>query len=1250
MDNFEYFDLPVSGPAPKLPPKESAAADTATCETAVNPGLPVRPPIPPKTTRHTRHRLNDSQDTLLSNIEVEENGNDFRRDRNKLSLNISGLNQSDLENSNLSLNRYRNSNLNDNQYFARRDFSISPERKLSVSSDISDKVNKFEALANSPETSRETSPKNLWFYKDGLRTPTTPPPISSKLVLSLVKAEPTPPTILDNMSDSRPYHISTAQLTLSPRSARAKINSEAEMAKSVSSLAVTLSNGSHLTTSFTKNTLESEIEIMSKSLSSLSFNNLNSSLPIKISSLESQGDFKSDNNHMNNNGITSPKYPERPHNPPPIPPSRIKNGTTNITTNLALPVLAPNSSKPPPPPLPPKQTKEKTPPPRPISKELKLDDILSMCAEYERQIEAEQKEAYNLSPFQQTPTIEFESDIDTPSIKRDKPTNVMIDSFQSPAFGPLSPSSPSSTLQPPRIKTNGSLPRDGKRLPSPSRSLPPNSPHLFSNSENEISGIFTFEKQSSMNNPGSPVLASSFTRMGSLIPPRSPFDNCNGSPSNTLLQGQSTPGAGHNQISHHQTTPNGCNLSSTPNGYLTHPSSASPRTRIRTTLGRSSLCSQNSSSETLKENSANNSPAHTMRTIPNSQVIQTPTQFSLADYQGGKEGIADTDKSKEELYTEAKEILALVNQSPTESPSSTGPRKPPRSKHDFLDDKPNVDVMPSSEAHNRLLIGTVMLSKNSISGTNIKSPESITPVLTTDYLKSERFKTLDEVNKATKEIAELSIAIEEAERSYDLESSLIGAEKSGQEAEVEKMAKQIDKLREKESQLTQHLRKWRTKNNDEIAKARGRLDNAESELDRLEEKQKKCENLDTDEEMELLELIKKSHEHLEAERRIFEDLEFKHMEEESGMEAEIEDVSRDINETQHSINIAETTVNDMEHQTLEISVNQDISIMQEKRDNVGKQLEREKAKLTDLEYKLRQLLTITNSHRSSEDSGTITWSDEETVQMSEIPNKHENVWTRHNMNSAGSEHSSESTSDLPQDSTDSQSPSPAAVRVRRNRAAIPTPSPEGVSQRPRRTSKKINNDDILTSCDESRPLSTDTARWSGGGDLTDASSWVGGVLRRGASSRAGQRPLTRYLPVTSQENFDLRSHIETAGHQIELCKHIVLNSCSCRGYLNKMGARFKSWNKRWFVFDRNKRTLVYYADKSENKAKGGIYFHSISEVYVDHQNAKSVTQRVTFCMKTNDRKYYLMAPSPEAMRIWVDVLFTGAEGYQEFQN
>lgn len=151
-------------------------------------------------------------------------------------------------------------------------------------------------------------------------------------------------------------------------------------------------------------------------------------------------------------------------------------------------------------------------------------------------------------------------------------------------------------------------------------------------------------------------------------------------------------------------------------------------------------------------------------------------------------------------------------------------------------------------------------------------------------------------------------------------------------------------------------------------------------------------------------------------------------------------------------------------------------------------------------------------------------------------------------------------------------------------------------------------------------------------------------------SRSGPITHTRYLPITTQEGFDLRAHIETAGHQIELCKHIVVNSCSCRGYLSKQGSRLKGWNRRWFVFDRNKRTLVYYGDKTETKAKGGIYFHSIAEVYVDHQKTQGASHRATFIMKTHDRKYALTAPSQEAMRIWVDVLFTGAEGYMEFQD
>ncbi|XP_064378110.1 pleckstrin homology-like domain family B member 2 isoform X2 [Dromaius novaehollandiae] len=149
--------------------------------------------------------------------------------------------------------------------------------------------------------------------------------------------------------------------------------------------------------------------------------------------------------------------------------------------------------------------------------------------------------------------------------------------------------------------------------------------------------------------------------------------------------------------------------------------------------------------------------------------------------------------------------------------------------------------------------------------------------------------------------------------------------------------------------------------------------------------------------------------------------------------------------------------------------------------------------------------------------------------------------------------------------------------------------------------------------------------------------------------RAQARPLTRYLPIR-KEDFDLRSHIETAGHNIETCYHVSLTEKTCRGFLIKMGGKIKTWKKRWFVFDRNKRTFTYYADKHETKLKGVIYFQAIEEVYYDHlKNAyKSPNPLLTFSVKTHDRIYYMVAPTPEAMRIWMDVIVTGAEGYTHF--
>merc|ERR1719420_506081 len=141
-----------------------------------------------------------------------------------------------------------------------------------------------------------------------------------------------------------------------------------------------------------------------------------------------------------------------------------------------------------------------------------------------------------------------------------------------------------------------------------------------------------------------------------------------------------------------------------------------------------------------------------------------------------------------------------------------------------------------------------------------------------------------------------------------MEQSLIGAELMGKQTELEELEALLKELRSKESKLGGHLKDRKEKNETEIQNAKQRLMSAEAALDELEQKQN--DDMSTDEEMELLEQIKKSHELLEAERRIFEDLEFRQMEVEASMEVEMEDVTREINQTNQSLEVVEATVNE----------------------------------------------------------------------------------------------------------------------------------------------------------------------------------------------------------------------------------------------------------------------------------------------------------------------------------------------------
>ncbi|KAM4600904.1 uncharacterized protein phldb3 isoform 2-T4 [Polymixia lowei] len=142
----------------------------------------------------------------------------------------------------------------------------------------------------------------------------------------------------------------------------------------------------------------------------------------------------------------------------------------------------------------------------------------------------------------------------------------------------------------------------------------------------------------------------------------------------------------------------------------------------------------------------------------------------------------------------------------------------------------------------------------------------------------------------------------------------------------------------------------------------------------------------------------------------------------------------------------------------------------------------------------------------------------------------------------------------------------------------------------------------------------------------------------------------RGLPLFLSANFDLRAHVESLGHGVAGCAGLRMTSRRCAGFLTKRGGRVKTWRRRWFLFDMDHRRLAYYTDCDERKLKGVIYFQAIEEVYYDHLRTANTSPRpsLTFCVKTYERLFFLVAPNPEAMRIWMDVIVTATDEHSRY--
>lgn len=605
-------------------------------------------------------------------------------------------------------------------------------------------------------------------------------------------------------------------------------------------------------------------------------------------------------------------------------------------------------------------------------------------------------------------------------------------------------------------------------------------------------------------------------------------------------------------------------------------------------------------------------------------------------------------------------------------------------------------ISPVKENEREIIVASPGVNDRNSGKFILPLPDPPTQMEMQSNLRMERTQLVANLTTLKAKVMEIEQQEEELMRELEIERALVGGELQAQNEKLTQEENRVKALRERLHDCEKEMEKCVSQQQERQQQSKHRLDQHQAVLHTLDQQLAACAE-DSELRPELVESLKQQQELLEAEKKSFEDLEFNLLEEEACWLSRKEELQREVSEAaarckdrqeklahlqaqrEEAVKIASSNTKQLEVQLVDLlrRIEEGRSRLSEidsqlqngiKASTIVRDVDRKQSQ-DDLERISRvtsgaPMEVSTNSlgrrtiaslqeiernrqlHLAKQGSLVI---EEERKRVSELKRRVQDEaraeWEErrqrenncNSLNSVGSEESSLTSSDLHTESASSED-----AEKRLTATTNESTKPNSVQ------SEQIDKEDAV------RQMSRDKEeRQPDSRPLSDASTYSEDQLTvrmRNKSASNLQRPLTRYLPIRG-EALDLRQHIESAGHQVDLCPHVIIDKTSCRGYLHKMTSRFHQWNKRWFVFDRTRRTLTYYSDRSEKKARGGAYFQAIEEVYVDHLNCvKSPNPQVTFVIKSSERTYYLVAPSSEAMRIWVDVIFTGAEGYQEFSH
>ncbi|KAG0711701.1 Pleckstrin y-like domain family B member 2 [Chionoecetes opilio] len=568
-----------------------------------------------------------------------------------------------------------------------------------------------------------------------------------------------------------------------------------------------------------------------------------------------------------------------------------------------------------------------------------------------------------------------------------------------------------------RIKTNGSLPRD-KRLPAsppptglpttPTSSPTPTTPAASSlsgsslktpttNSEDELSAIFSFDHHEVISPAQRTV---SLTRSGTLpsyhaFPNPAPLQVPPHSPS------PSSPKSPYENVSP---------------SYLTYPMPQSPRTRIKTIVGKERADRRD-----------------------NCEIIEN--RMAISEYQGGTsecKKIRSPRTQKESARNKENRSPFLRSDAFGSPEALSPPPRPPRSpriERSVLGDSPTLNKMNSNgnslakecdaaalhlsspvcsdvvartedrvhiyENSSHVMVQSSLgcskdtvdhfrdppvpasprdKSVTSASGCDSSQDEErgCNKVLEEHIIKNiqdtfniddvpgeiERLRgikndTLHSVTDLKRSVTELENTEDEALRELEVERALLEGELVPMRVKAAVEEKRLAGLLQKSQELEERCHQERQHHQEAIEACRSRLEEAERELDQLESKSENFSGT-TDEETEMLETLKAQHEAVEAERKVFEDTEFHQMEAEAHREAEREELNKEIAEVKEKLTSRREKITELEKHMLEItiSVRQETEVLEKERQDLLSKMAKERGHLTAAERRLGELIRL----------------------------------------------------------------------------------------------------------------------------------------------------------------------------------------------------------------------------------------------------------------------------------------------------